>query len=111
MRTTNRGKALALATLVLALAVIVAFLAHGAEVTGPLFAQSREVPSVVDPAPPPRFAASVERARELARAAILDQNLPGVSVALGIGMASATSANEGLPPGVLAKADGLVWAE
>jgi uncharacterized protein (DUF983 family) len=66
-------------------AAFAAFLTHGVVVAAPLFAQSREVPSVVAPAPPPQYAAAVERARELVRAAVLEQNLPGVSVAVGAG--------------------------
>jgi len=53
------------------------------EATAPLFPQSKEVPSVVGSPPSPRYAAAVERARELVRAAIVEQNLPGVSVAVG----------------------------
>ncbi len=53
--------------------------------TGPLFAQPQEVPSVIDSAPPPQYAAAVERARELVRAAVLEEHLPGVSVAVGAG--------------------------
>jgi CubicO group peptidase (beta-lactamase class C family) len=52
-------------------------------VTAPLFPQPGDVPSVVDPAPSPQYLAAIERARELVRAAILEQNLPGVSVAAG----------------------------
>jgi len=54
-------------------------------VTAALFPQSREVPSVVDSAPSPQYAAAVERAREFVRAAVLEHNLPGVSVAVGAG--------------------------
>jgi CubicO group peptidase (beta-lactamase class C family) len=43
------------------------------------------VPSVIDSAPSPQYAAAVERAREHVRAAVLEQNLPGVSVAVGAG--------------------------
>jgi hypothetical protein len=68
-----------------AVAAFAAFLTHGVVVTAPLFAQSQEVPAVVNPAPPPQYAAAVERARELVRAAVLEQNLPGVSVAVGAG--------------------------
>jgi hypothetical protein len=53
--------------------------------TAPLFPQSQEVPSVVGSAPSPRYAAAVERARDLARVAVFEQNLPGVSVAVGAG--------------------------
>ena len=73
----------------LALGVVVAafaaFLTHRVVVTAPLFPQSQEVPSVFDSAPSPRYTAAVERARELVRAAVLEQNLPGVSVAVGAG--------------------------
>ncbi len=62
-----------------------AFLTHRVTVTAPLFAQGQEVPSAVDPAPAPRYATAVERARELVRSAVLEQNLPGVSVAVGAG--------------------------
>ena len=62
-----------------------AFLTHGVTVTAALFPQSQNVPSVVGPAPAPQYAAAVERARAIVRAAVLEQNLPGVSVAVGAG--------------------------
>jgi CubicO group peptidase (beta-lactamase class C family) len=43
------------------------------------------VPSAIDAAPPPQYAAAVERARELVRAAVLEENLPGISAAVGAG--------------------------
>ena len=79
----------------------VAFVTHAAVVTGPLFAQPQDVPSVIDSAPSPQYAGAVERARALVRAAILEQNLPGVSMAVGVGS----------PAGALAKAGAIVWAE
>ena len=66
-------------------AVVVAVLIHVDAMTAPLFPQPRDVPSVVDSAPSPQYAAAVERARELVRAAVLEQTLPGVSVAVGAG--------------------------
>jgi hypothetical protein len=90
--------ALAVGVVVAALA---AFLIHGAVVTAPLFPQSQAVPSVVGSTPPPQFTAAVERARQLVRSAVLEQNLPGVSVAVGIG----------LPTVALAKEGAVVWAE
>ena len=66
-------------------AAVAAFLTHDLGVTAPLFPQSQEVPSVVDSTPAPQYAAAVERARELVRATVLEQNLPGVSVAVGAG--------------------------
>ena len=66
-------------------AAFAAFLTHWVVVTAPLFPQSQAVPSVVDSAPSPQYTAAVERARELVRSAVLEQNLPGVSVAVGAG--------------------------
>jgi hypothetical protein len=74
--------ALAVGVLVAAFA---AFLTHATVAAAPLFAQPQDVPSVVEPAPPPQWAATVDRARQLARAAIAEQNLPGLSIAVGAG--------------------------
>jgi hypothetical protein len=82
-------------------AVFAAFLAHRVVLTAPLFPQAQEVPSVLDSAPSPQYAAAVERARAVVRAAVLEQNLPGVSVAVGAGVPSAAEAKEGT----------IVWAE
>ncbi len=79
-------------------AAFAAFLTHAVVVTAPLFPQSQEVPSVVDSAPLPQYTAPVERARELVRAAVLEQNLPGVSVAVGAG-------------GTLVWAEGFGWRD
>ncbi len=84
------------------IAAVAAFLTHDLAVRSPLFAQPQDVPSVINSAPSPQYAAAVERARSLVRAAVLEQNLPGVSVAVGAG----------LPSGALAKEGGtIVWAE
>jgi CubicO group peptidase (beta-lactamase class C family) len=82
---TNPGKVFTLIALGLAVAAFAAFLTHAVVVTAPLFPESPEVPSVVGSAPTAQYAAAVERARQLVRAAILEQNLPGVSVAVGAG--------------------------
>ncbi|HVQ14293.1 MAG TPA: hypothetical protein VMS40_11915 [Vicinamibacterales bacterium] len=81
-------------------AAFAAFQTRAVVVTAALFPQS-QVPSVVASAPAPQYTAAVERARELVRAAVLEQNLPGVSVAVGIGLPSVASAKEGT----------VVWAE
>jgi hypothetical protein len=91
--------ALALGVLIAAFA---AFLTHAVTVAAPLFAQQPDVPSVIDAAPTQQYAAAVERAREAVRAAVMEQNLPGVSVAVGAD----------LPAIALAKESGtIVWAE
>src|SRR5688572_5059974 len=87
--------ALAVGVLVAAFA---AFLTHTVAVTAPLFAQPQDVPSLIDSAPQPPYAAAVERARELVRAAVMEQNLPGVSVAVGAG-------------GTIVWAEGFGWRE
>jgi hypothetical protein len=84
-----------------AVAAFAAFLTHAVVVTAPLFPPPQGVPSVVDSAPSPQYAAAIARARELVRAAVAAQNLPGVSVAAGIGLPSVASAKEGA----------VVWAE
>ena len=81
--------ALAVSVLIAAFA---AFLTYAVTVAAPLFAQPPDVPSVSESAPSPQWAAAVDRARPMVRAAIVEQNLPGVSIAVGMGV-------------------GIVWAE
>jgi len=83
----NPVKAFALIALAVgaAIAAFAAFVTHAAVVAAPLFPQPQEVPSVIDSAPPPQYTAAVGRARELVRAAVVAQNLPGVSVAVSAG--------------------------
>jgi hypothetical protein len=66
-------------------AACAAFLIHAAAIAAPLFAQAPNVPSVSASAPSPQWAAAVDRARPMVRAAIVEQNLPGVSIAVGMG--------------------------
>ena len=89
-------------------AAFAAFVMHVVTVAAPLFAQPPDVPSVSDPAPSPQYAAAVERARKLVRAAVLHQNLPGVSVAVGAVLPSAASAQEG---GTVVWAEGFGWRD
>jgi CubicO group peptidase (beta-lactamase class C family) len=58
----------------------------------PIHPDPDDIPSVADAKPSPRWAAAVERARRIARTGLAEQNLPGLSVAVGAG-------------------DELVWAE
>ena len=81
---TNPVKAFALIALGLAIAAFAAFLTHAVTVAAPLFAQPPDVPSVSESAPSPQWAAAVDRARPIVRAAIMEQNLPGVSIAVGM---------------------------
>src|SRR5688500_18312315 len=53
--------------------------------TPPLHPSAQDVPSEGAAAPSPAHAAAVEQARQIARAGVAAQNLPGLSVAVGIG--------------------------
>ena len=92
----------------LLIAAFAASLTHAVTVAAPLFAQPPDVPSVGDPAPSPPYAAAVERARALVRAAVQEQNLPGVSMAVGAGLPSVALAKEG---GTVVWAEGFGWRD
>lgn len=95
---TKQMKAVALIALALATAASVALITHAATAPAPLFAEPADVPSVFDSAPSPPYALAVERARDLVRAAVLEQKLPGVSVAVAAG-------------GTTAWAEGFGWRD
>jgi serine beta-lactamase-like protein LACTB, mitochondrial len=67
-------------------------------VTAPLHSEPRHVPSVTRAEPSPEWAGSIERGRQIMRAALVEQNLPGLSVAVG--------AN-----GAIVWAEGFGWAD
>ena len=79
----NPIKAFTLVALGLAIAGMGIYVANADDIAAPLFPQSQKVPSVIHTAPPPSYAAAADRARELVRATVVEQNLPGVSVAVG----------------------------
>jgi serine beta-lactamase-like protein LACTB len=64
----------------------------------PLHPEPQKAPSVVQAETAPRWAAAVGRARQLVRAVLSEQNLPGLSVAVGVG-------------GDLVWAEGFGWAD
>jgi serine beta-lactamase-like protein LACTB, mitochondrial len=53
--------------------------------TAPLHRNPQDVPAVTDSAPLPKWADAVERARQIVRTGLIEQNLPGLSVAVGAG--------------------------
>jgi CubicO group peptidase (beta-lactamase class C family) len=73
------------------------FVYMGATAT-PLHPRPQDMPSVTHPAPPEKWTAAVERARQIVRANAAAQNLPGVSVAVGV-------------EGGIAWAEGFGWAD
>jgi CubicO group peptidase (beta-lactamase class C family) len=91
-------KTVAYGALGLAVVAVAAVLVNAVSAGAPLFAQSRDVPSVSVSAASAQWAAAVERARPIVRAAIVEQNLPGISVAVGIS-------------GVIVWAEGFGWRD
>lgn len=66
--------------------------------TTTLHPNPEDVPAVMAAPPAPEWADAVNQARQLARAGLVDQNLPGLSVAVGAG-------------GTLVWAEGFGWAD
>ena len=64
----------------------------------PLHPAPLDVPSVVHSAPTPTWAGAAEQGRQIARAGLAEQNLAGLSVAVGIG-------------GDIVWAEGFGWAD
>src|SRR5262245_25619111 len=91
-------KVVAYVALGVAVLAFAAVLVNAVSAAAPLFAQSRDVPSISASAASAQWAAAVERARPVVRAAIVDQNLPGISVAVGAG-------------GVIVWAEGFGWRD
>jgi len=64
----------------------------------PLHPEPQSAPSVTRPDPSPQWSEAVDRARQIMRASLAEQNLPGLSVAVGVG-------------GDLVWAEGFGWAD
>ena len=82
-------------------AAFAAYFIHSTAIEAPLFAQAPGVPSVSASASSPQLAAAVDRARAIVRAAVIEQNLPGVSIAVGISGS----------PGSVVWAEGFGWRD
>src|SRR5918994_5395779 len=65
-------------------AFIVALFGYMTATKTPLHPDPKAVPSVTHSAPLPEWAAAVEQSRQLVRASVAAQNLPGLSVAAGV---------------------------
>jgi CubicO group peptidase (beta-lactamase class C family) len=91
-----------LAVIVLAIglpvAAVVGFMAYLAAIKAPpVHPNPNDVPSVILSTPAPAWAAAVDQGRQAVRAGLTEQNLPGVSVAVGVG-------------GEIVWAEGFGWA-
>jgi serine beta-lactamase-like protein LACTB, mitochondrial len=82
----------------LLLTAILGLFAYVSSTATPLHPNPQDVPSVTQTAPSPRWADAMERGRRLARAGLTGQNLPGLSVAVGVG-------------GEIVWAEGFGWAD
>src|SRR5262252_3175900 len=81
-----------------AITAIVGLFTYIAVTTTPLHPDANGVPSVTRSAPPQKWSAAVEQARQIAREDLAGQNLPGLSLAVGAG-------------GDLVWAEGFGWAD
>jgi serine beta-lactamase-like protein LACTB, mitochondrial len=90
--------ALVVAAVGLLLAAILGFFAYMSATAAPLHPDPQDVPSVSHSAPFPRWADAVEQGRQMVRAGLTEQNLPGLSVAVGAG-------------GEIVWAEGFGWAD
>jgi serine beta-lactamase-like protein LACTB, mitochondrial len=96
-RTESWGALIVVAVGVLLAAIFGLWAYMGATAT-PLHPNPQDVPSVTHSDPPPEWANTVERGQQIVRAALTEQNLPGLSVAVGVG-------------GDIVWAEGFGWAD
>ena len=68
----------------LPVAVIVGIIVFISATSTPLHTNPEDVPSLTHSVPLPRWADAVDQGRRLARAGLVEQNLPGLSVAVGV---------------------------
>jgi CubicO group peptidase (beta-lactamase class C family) len=95
---TQTWLALIVAAVSLLLAAILGLFAYVSATATPLHPNAEDVPSVTRSAPLPKWAAAVAQGRQIARAGLTEQNLPGISVAVGVG-------------GEIVWAEGFGWAD
>jgi len=80
------------------IAAVVIGVVQYANAVPPLYLDPLKVPSVAEVSPSPRWVDAVEQGRKLTRSAVIEQNLPGLSVAVGVG-------------GQIVWAEGFGWAD
>ena len=70
----------------LLLAAILGLFAYMSATATPLHPNPQDVPSVTHSAPLPKWADAVEQGRQIVRAGLTEQDLPGLSVTVGVGV-------------------------
>jgi len=101
--TTSKNRIptwLVLITLAVALplAAILGVVAYMNATSAPLHPDPKSLPSVIESSPSPKWAGAVAQGRQLARVGVIEQNLPGLSVAVGVA-------------GDIVWAEGFGWAD
>ena len=81
---TETWAALSVLAAVLLLTAIGGLWMYMSATSTPLHPNLQDVPSVTHSAPLPRWADAVEQGRQIVRARLVEQNLPGLSVAVGV---------------------------
>ena len=84
-RRTEIWVALIVGVVCLIPAAVLALWVYVSVTATPLHPDVRTVPSVTHASPLPKWSDAVERGRQIARASLTEKNLPGLSVAVGIG--------------------------
>jgi CubicO group peptidase (beta-lactamase class C family) len=97
-RRTEIWVALIVGVVCLIPAAVLALWVYVSVTATPLHPDAREVPSVTHAAPLPKWSDAVARGRQIARASLTEKNLPGLSVAVGVG-------------GAIVWAEGFGWAD
>jgi serine beta-lactamase-like protein LACTB len=95
---TQTWLALIVVAVGLLVAAILGLFAYMSATATPLHPNPQDVPSVTRSAPLPEWADAVEQGRQIVRAGLTEQNLPGISVAVGAG-------------GDIVWAEGFGWAD
>ena len=90
--------AIAVAAVGIPAAVITAIVSFDRITSPPLHTDPAAAPSVTRAEPSPKWADAVNQSRQIARAALVEQNVPGLSVAVGLG-------------GEIVWAEGFGWAD
>ncbi len=85
MIRTQTWLALIVGAVGLLLAAILGIWTFASATATPLHPNPQEVPSVTRSAPPLKWTDAVEQGRQIVRAGLIEQNLPGLSVAVGVG--------------------------
>src|SRR5262245_15012450 len=99
---SNSRKEILLALVVIPISLLLTFVAglhlYMTRTATPLHPEPQSIPSVTRSEPSAQWAATVERGRQTMRAGLVDQNLPGLSVAVGF-------------RGEIVWAEGFGWAD